>query len=707
MRGKMRKTGISILGDVPWGTHICQFYQTKQDLTDILVPYFKAGLENNEFCMWVTSEPLNQKEVKRAMRMAMPNFDRYLKRGQIKIVAHEEWYLKEGNFNLQRVLNAWVDKLDRAMAQGYDGIRVTGNTAWLEKGDWKSFADYEEVVNNVIGKYKMLAICSYSLDKCGASEVIDVAYNHQFALIRREGKWGIVESSEHKQAEEVLREGEKQYRSLFDNMFKGFAYCKIIVDENNKPVDFVYIEVNDTFEALTGLKKELITGKRVTKVMPGIKKAHPELFKIYGKVALTGKATNFDIYFEPLKIWLSISVYCPKKGYFVAIFDNITERKKAEEEKERLQAQLIQSEKMAGIGTLASGIAHEFNNLLQIMRGHTESAQRTQKGGDMEDALDIILNTSDRVSKIIENLLTFSRKEASEKEPCDITEPIESVLSLTEEQLKKHNIEVVRKYKRIPQIEVNKGEMQQVFLNMITNARDAMLPGGGKLEIRVERVNKNVKVGISDTGKGIERENLDKIFEPFYTTKETVGRDSNHRGTGLGLSVSYGIVKRHGGAINVESEVGEGTTFTVKFPVKGGGAEKRSGEGGGDREIRKPEPLNILVVDDEEDICKLLTKWLSSEGHRVKSALNGKRAIKLVEKDDYDVVFLDIVMPGIPADEALERIKKISPKTKVVMMTGKLMDKNLLQELRQKGVSVFLQKPFRIEDIVESIKSKG
>lgn len=129
MGGKTRKTGIDILGDVPWGTHFCQFYHTKEDLIYILVPYFKAGLENNEFCIWITSEPLSKKEAKEVMREALPDFDRYLKKGQIEIVPHEEWYLKDGAFNSQRVLKGWVDKLDQALAQDYDGLRLTANLA--------------------------------------------------------------------------------------------------------------------------------------------------------------------------------------------------------------------------------------------------------------------------------------------------------------------------------------------------------------------------------------------------------------------------------------------------------------------------------------------------------------------------------------------------------------------------------------------------
>jgi len=137
--------------------------------------------------------------------------------------------------------------------------------------------------------------------------------------------------TERKRAEEALRESEQKYRSLFENMLNGFAYCRILLDENDRPVDFVYLEVNDAFERLTGLKRENVVGKMVTEAIPGIKEAHPELFDIYGKVALTGEEEKFDINFEPLDIWLSISVYSPRKGYFVAVFENITDRKRAEE----------------------------------------------------------------------------------------------------------------------------------------------------------------------------------------------------------------------------------------------------------------------------------------------------------------------------------------------------------------------------------------
>ncbi|MBI4334895.1 MAG: MEDS domain-containing protein [Chloroflexi bacterium] len=210
----LRPTGIELIGEVPWGTHFCQFYHTREDLLDTLVPYFKAGLENNEFCMWVTSEPLGVPDAIRTMSEAVPGFDGYLERGQILIIPHDHWYVREGAFNQQLVLTGWVEKLDQARARGFDGLRLTGNTFWLEKKDWDDFAEYEAAVQSVIGNYRMLAICTYSLDKCSTSDVLDVMRTHEFALIRKEGDWQIIENAAYRQAERALGKSNERFRLL-------------------------------------------------------------------------------------------------------------------------------------------------------------------------------------------------------------------------------------------------------------------------------------------------------------------------------------------------------------------------------------------------------------------------------------------------------------------------------------------------------------
>ena len=205
MSEELRRTGLDVVGEVPWGTHFCQFYKTPEDLLDILVPYFVEGLKSNEFCMWITSEPLGVEAARKAMAGALPDFESYVRRGQIEIVPHTDWYLKGGTFNADRVLNAWVKKLDEALAAGYEGLRLTGNTFWLEQKDWRAFTDYEAAVDGVIGRYRMIAICTYSIDRCGFNEILDVIRNHRFALVRREGSWELVENAERQRAQEELK----------------------------------------------------------------------------------------------------------------------------------------------------------------------------------------------------------------------------------------------------------------------------------------------------------------------------------------------------------------------------------------------------------------------------------------------------------------------------------------------------------------------
>ena len=326
---ELRKSGIDLIGDVPWGTHFCQFYQTKEDLIDILVPYFKEGLENNEFCMWVTSEPLSADEAENAMRNALPEVDRYFKNGQIEIIPYSDWYVKEGSFNSDRVLNGWIDKLNNGLMKGFEGLRLSGNTFWLEKEDWDDFVSYETEVDKVIDSFKMIAMCTYCLDKCNANEIIDVINNHQFALIKREGEWTLLESTKQKKIEEELKESKYKYLSLFDNMLDGYAHCEMIYDNQGNPIDFIYLNVNEAFERLTGLSD--VEGKKISEIIPQTKETHPELLEIYGKVASTGKPEKFEIDFKPLDKWFTVSVYSPQKNHFIAVFENITERKVADE----------------------------------------------------------------------------------------------------------------------------------------------------------------------------------------------------------------------------------------------------------------------------------------------------------------------------------------------------------------------------------------
>src|SRR6266446_4295521 len=234
---ELRKTGISVVGDMPWGTHLCHFYETKEDLLDILIPYFKAGLENNEFCTWVVSDPLGEEEARDALRQAVPEADRYLAAGHIEIVPytrfpssrergspaehieiipHTDWYLKDGAFIAERVLNGWNQKLADALAKGYAGLRANGNEAWLTEENREAFSAYEKTLDESLAGQRMIVLCSYPLAGSSAAQIFDVVNTHQLGILRRRGKWERIETPEPIQAKAEIKRLNKELGRALD-----------------------------------------------------------------------------------------------------------------------------------------------------------------------------------------------------------------------------------------------------------------------------------------------------------------------------------------------------------------------------------------------------------------------------------------------------------------------------------------------------------
>jgi signal transduction histidine kinase len=205
MTTEMRRTGLDVVGDMPWGTHFCLFYETKVDLLDTLVSYCKAGLESQEFCLWVVAAPVTKEDAADALKQAVPHFDRYVADRSIEVVAARDWYLQDGTFDLERTIRGWNDTLARASSRGYAGVRVTGDTAWLERKDWQDFVEYEESLNESIANQRLAVLCTYPLAACAGSEILDVVRTHQFAVAKRRGSWDVIETAGHKQAKAEIK----------------------------------------------------------------------------------------------------------------------------------------------------------------------------------------------------------------------------------------------------------------------------------------------------------------------------------------------------------------------------------------------------------------------------------------------------------------------------------------------------------------------
>ncbi|HYD29746.1 MAG TPA: MEDS domain-containing protein [Azospirillaceae bacterium] len=228
-------SGVDAVGPLAWGSHFCQFYKHTHDLSEMLVPFFKAGLEAREKCLWITSEPLPADQAEAALKTAVPDLDRRKAEGQIEIIDHHEWYLRRGTLSADQILRGWLDQEEEALAAGYRGLRLTGNTFWLEPHHWRAFQEYESAVTGGFQSRRIVALCTYCLDRCDAMGVLDVVRAHQFTVARRYGDWEIVESASLRTAKEELhrvnRQLEERVRERTNHLARALADKDVLIRE--------------------------------------------------------------------------------------------------------------------------------------------------------------------------------------------------------------------------------------------------------------------------------------------------------------------------------------------------------------------------------------------------------------------------------------------------------------------------------------------
>lgn len=364
------------------------------------------------------------------------------------------------------------------------------------------------------------------------------------------------------------------------------------------------------------------------------------------------------------------------------------------------QAQLIQASKLAAIGRLTAGIAHELNNPLTAVLGYAQLLQAAELDERVKADLDKIVQGAERTAHIVRNLLTFARQQKPKRHLVNINDVLLSILDLQAYHLKVENIEVVKELARdLPPTVADPSQLSQVFLNLISNAQQAMVEahGGGTLTVRSKLVNGGIiRVEIADDGPGIPLEILERIFDPFFTTKE-VGQ-----GTGLGLSICYGIVQEHGGHIWAESEPGQGATFFVELPV----IEESLAEAVASAQTKQPvvKRKRILIVEDEESIVTLLRRTLEEKGHRVDAVASGEEAFMMLEGGQYDLLISDLKRPGIDGRQLYEHLMATHPELgqRMVFITGDMLSPETQAFLTKVG-NPYLSKPFNLASVEEIV----
>ena len=509
-----------------------------------------------------------------------------------------------------------------------------------------------------------------------------------------------IDITERERAEDALRQSEERYRTILKEI--ADSYFEVDLAGNLTFVnDATCRNLRYSREELLGMNYQNFTAKEDTE----------HVYQTFNEVYRTGE-TNKGFLWKVVRkdgsagfADASVSLLRSQGGEIIGfrgVGRDITERKMAEEERKQLELKAQITSRLASVGEMAAGVAHEINNPLTAVTGYAQLLMdREDIPPDIRDDLAAINDGARRVAGIVQRLLAFSRQTKPQRKLVDINELIESTLILRAYHLRVNNIEVVtRLAPDLLETVIDPGQIQQVLLNLIVNAETEMklAHGKGKLTITTEKSDSTIKICVKDDGPGIKPEVLDRIFDPFFTTRE-VGQ-----GTGLGLSLCYGIIAEHKGRIYAESQPGKGATFVIELPVVTEAAPPKTAEPDV-KKAQKKIKSRILVVDDEQVVRNIVDRVLTGEGHKVETVDNAADALKKIESKKYNLILMDIKMPGMDGVKLYKRIHKIdkSLARRVVFMTGDIMGTDTEKFLAEAKVA-HIDKPFDAEQLSRQVQ---
>lgn len=391
-----------------------------------------------------------------------------------------------------------------------------------------------------------------------------------------------------------------------------------------------------------------------------------------------------------------------KERFYKQLEEKVGERtRELEEANSKLREtheQLVRSEKLASLGELVAGVAHELNNKLLPVLAYSQLLKEQDFPEDILRYVSTIEKSAAGASSVVGSLLNFARPASSKRDPVDLNATMRDTMALLDYKFKSSDVKLdVRLDKDIPLTMADEKQISQVFLNLANNAFQAMEETGGTLKIRSKRKSGDIEFSVSDTGCGISRENLLKIFDPFFSTK-------GGGGTGLGLSVSHGLIRAHDGEISVESKVGKGTKFTIRLPITKAAPQGKVGPDAPPAPARGVK-YRVLVAEDDPDCRSAVSDILKAE-HEVSAVENGKEAIIRLAGEDYDLIIIDCMMPGLNGFELYKWLldNRAELRKKVIFITGDIFVPEIKSFLDATGCQ-YVTKPFAMEDFKRAVNT--
>lgn len=615
-----------------------------------------------------------------------------------------------------------------------------------------------------------------------------------------------------KRTEEGLKLSESRYQQLFETLQEGFALHEIVTDAEGRPVDYVFLEVNPAFEAMTGLSRGSVVGRRVREIIPNLETTWVER---YGKVALSGVTEHFEDHVEAMGKWFDVHAFCPTPGHFATLVSDITARKEAEvaihnseallrtyfdaapdgifvtngegrylqvnraaeamtgytaeellklnvldlgaaerkksldhfgslkqqnattaeilllrkdgstipvllsaakinddlmiglcrdlteskrleAERRRLEVEVQHSQQLESLGSLAGGIAHDMNNVLAAILGLGSVLQvKLAQDPPLLKAVDTILHAAGRGRDLVKGLTDFARKGMQEPHLLNLNDLVRSEAALLHRTTLQRVELVIDLDPDLPPILGEPNSLSSTLMNLCVNALDAM-PKGGRLRLATRLQKGRVELTVEDTGEGMSPEVKQRALEPFFTTKP-VGK-----GTGLGLSIVYGTLKAHGGSIDIQSEPGQGTSIRLSLPAMSASATEPLPTASPTENTGTA--LSVLLVDDDELIRESVPSMLETLGHRAVVASGGLEALRRLEAGlKVDLVILDMNMPGLSGVDTLGRIRLLRPELPILVTTG-FREEGLDEVLASHVKVATLMKPYGMADLAAKLK---